>query len=73
MPTLSPRTLELLIGKLPRPKKIAYRRIDSFSGHDLTYEKIEFLSECEPIRAYVVRPKNKPNRRLPVVYCHHQR
>jgi dienelactone hydrolase len=68
----NPRALELLIGKLPHPKKIAYRQIDSFSDDDLTYEKIEFSSEGEPIRAYIVRPKNKPNHRLPVVYCHHQ-
>jgi dienelactone hydrolase len=26
----------------------------------------------EPIRACIVRPKNTPNHRLPVVYCHHQ-
>ena len=26
MPSNNPRTLELLIGKLPRPKKIAYRK-----------------------------------------------
>jgi dienelactone hydrolase len=72
MPTNDPRALELLIGKLPRPKKIAYRKIHSFSDDDLTYEKIEFFSESEPVRAYIVRPKNKPNHRLPVVYCHHQ-
>jgi dienelactone hydrolase len=62
----------VLIGKLPRPKKIAYKRIHAFSDDDLTYEKIEFLSEREPVRAYIVRPKNKPTHRLPVVYCHHQ-
>jgi dienelactone hydrolase len=67
-----PRTLELLIGKLPRPKKITYRKVHSFSDDNLTYEKIEFLSEGEPIHAYIVRPKNKPKHRLPVVYCHHQ-
>jgi dienelactone hydrolase len=72
MPTNNARTLELLIGKLPRPKKIAYQRVHSFSDDDLTYEKIEFLSEGELIRAYIVRPKNKLNSRLPVVYCHHQ-
>ena len=72
MPSSNPRTLELLIGKLPRPKRIAYRRVHSFGDDDLTYEKIEFFSEGEPIRAYIVRPKNKPNHRLPVIYCHHQ-
>ncbi len=72
MPTSDPRTLELLIGKLPRPKKIAYRRVHSFSDDDLTYEKIEFFSEGEPVRAYIVRPRKKPAYRLPVVYCHHQ-
>jgi hypothetical protein len=72
MPTSNPRRLELLIGKLPRPKNIAYRRVHSFSDDDLTYEKIEFVSEGEPIRAYIVRPKHKPTHRLPVVYCHHQ-
>jgi len=29
MPTSNPRSLELLIGKLPRPKKIAYRKVHS--------------------------------------------
>jgi dienelactone hydrolase len=72
MPINNPRTLELLIGKLPRPKKIAYRRVHSFRDDDLMYEKIEFFSEGEPIRAYIVRPKKRPNHRLPVVYCHHQ-
>jgi hypothetical protein len=47
--------LESLIGKLPRSKKITYKKIQSFSDNDLTYEKIEFFSEGEPIRAYFVR------------------
>ena len=72
MPANTPRTLELLIGKLPRPKNIAYRRIHIVSDDELTYEKIEFPSEGETIRAYIVRPKHKPNQRLPVIYCHHQ-
>ena len=38
MPSNNPRTLELLIGKLPRPGKITYRRVHSFSDDDLTYE-----------------------------------
>lgn len=72
MPSNSPLTLELLIGKLPRPKNIAYKKIHFFSDDDLTYEKIEYFSEGEAVRAYIVRPKNKPSHRLPVVYCHHQ-
>jgi len=72
MPTNNRRTLEALIGKLPRPKKIAYTRIGSFSDDELTYEKIEYLPLDEPVRAYIVRPRNKSKRRLPVVYCHHQ-
>ena len=72
MPTKNPRTLELLIGRLPRPKKIEYRKIHSFTDDGLAYEKIEFFSEGEPVRAYIVRPKNRPGHRLPVVYCHHQ-
>ncbi len=47
MPDNSPRALESLIGKLPRPKKIAYKRIHASSDDALTYEKIEFISESE--------------------------
>ena len=72
MPGNNPRMLESLIGKLPRPRKIAYKKIRAFSDDDLSYEKIEFFSEGEPVRAYIVRPKNKPQHRLPVIYCHHQ-
>lgn len=72
MPGNTPRALESLIGKLPRPTKIGYTTIHSFSDDDLTYEKIEFLSEGEPVRAYIVRPKNPQRQRLPVIYCHHQ-
>lgn len=72
MPGNTPRALELLIGKLPRPRKIGYTTIHSFIDDDLTYEKIEFLSDGEPVRAYIVRPKAAPGHRLPVIFCHHQ-